>query len=120
MQTIMAMIKLSNMEEFANVSGGRAIETLARRGNVRAYPQVHPMSKYRDCSFSFSGLKQTYLKHILNAEAKHGKKENKRPERHRSFYQVLLGFTVAYLSELDSIGFSDTFHRVVLVFSRLY
>lgn len=65
-------LKLSNMEEFANVSGGRAIETLARRGNVRAYPQVHPMSKYRDCSFSFSGLKQTYLKHILNAEAKHG------------------------------------------------
>ena len=54
------------------MSGGRAIETLAQRGNVRAFEFTHPMSHYKDCSFSFSGLEHNLLRHVIKEERKYG------------------------------------------------
>lgn len=50
-------LKLRNIPECATMSGGQAIEHLAARGDPRAFEFPTPMWKYRDCTFSFSGLK---------------------------------------------------------------
>jgi len=57
--------------EFASISGGQAIEKLAEKGNFMAFEYVIPMSKHRDCNFSFSGLKSQAQRHIETLEAKH-------------------------------------------------
>nr|XP_053634120.1 tRNA N6-adenosine threonylcarbamoyltransferase, mitochondrial-like isoform X1 [Cherax quadricarinatus] len=64
-------LKLRNIREFSSMSGGQAIEYLAATGNPRAYEFPTPMWKYRDCSFSFSGLKNSLFKIISRLEEKY-------------------------------------------------
>lgn len=59
--------------EFAQMSGGQAIEKLAEKGNNQAFDFVIPMAKHQDCCFSFSGLKAQAQRHIQAMELKHGK-----------------------------------------------
>lgn len=66
-------LKLRNIPECAAMSGGQAIEHLAARGDPHAFEFPTPMWKYRDCTFSFSGLKNTLLKLIEGQEKKYGK-----------------------------------------------
>ena len=66
-------MKLTNIPEFASMPGGRAIEILAKKGNVRTFKFSSPMSLYRDCSFSFNGLKQNAMQIIISEEKKYGK-----------------------------------------------
>ncbi|XP_069996460.1 tRNA N6-adenosine threonylcarbamoyltransferase, mitochondrial [Penaeus vannamei] len=61
-------LKLRNIPECSSMSGGQAIEHLAREGNPRAYDFPTPMWKYRDCTFSFAGLKHSLLKLITKLE----------------------------------------------------
>ncbi|XP_069172368.1 tRNA N6-adenosine threonylcarbamoyltransferase, mitochondrial isoform X2 [Procambarus clarkii] len=61
-------LKLRNIPECSSMSGGHAIEYLASSGNPRAYEFPTPMGKYRDCSFSFSGLKHSLVKVISKLE----------------------------------------------------
>lgn len=55
------------------MSGGQAIEHLARRGDPRAFEFPVPMWKYKDCTFSFAGLKNSLLRLTQQLEEKHGK-----------------------------------------------
>uniref|UniRef100_A0A182QZQ6 N(6)-L-threonylcarbamoyladenine synthase n=1 Tax=Anopheles farauti TaxID=69004 RepID=A0A182QZQ6_9DIPT len=64
-------LKLRNVAKYANVSGGQAIESAARSAlqDTSTYEFPLPLSKYRDCQFSFAGLKNTATRHILEREA---------------------------------------------------
>lgn len=65
-------LKLHNLPEGSSLSGGAAIEFYAKRGNPEAFKFPTPMYKYRDCNWSFSGLKFIALRHILREEREHG------------------------------------------------
>ncbi|XP_064647566.1 tRNA N6-adenosine threonylcarbamoyltransferase, mitochondrial-like [Lineus longissimus] len=65
-------LKLRNIPEFESVSGGQAIETLAKLGNVEAVPFVAVMGRNRNCDFSFSGLKAKYKRLIESEEIRQG------------------------------------------------
>ncbi|XP_062539281.1 probable tRNA N6-adenosine threonylcarbamoyltransferase, mitochondrial [Armigeres subalbatus] len=62
-------LKLRNLPEFAWLSGGRSIEQAAKLSkDPRKYDFPLPLSHYRDCQFSFAGLKNTATRHILQQE----------------------------------------------------
>ncbi|XP_058065861.1 probable tRNA N6-adenosine threonylcarbamoyltransferase, mitochondrial [Anopheles bellator] len=71
MDKIARRLKLRNIAEYAHLSGGRAIElaALASDSDSSAYDFPLPLSKYRDCQFSFAGLKNTATRHILEQES---------------------------------------------------
>lgn len=63
-------LKLRNLPEYAWMSGGRAIEVAAASStNMTKYDFPLPLSHYRDCQFSFAGLKNTATRHILQQES---------------------------------------------------
>lgn len=64
-------LKLRNLVEFQNLSGGAAIEKatyMAEQTHKFEYPL--PLARYRDCQFSYSGLKNTARRHLLAVEQK--------------------------------------------------
>lgn len=66
-------LKLRNLAEFQHLSGGAAIEKAAGMSNNSekfAYPL--PLARYRDCQFSFSGLKNSARRHLIDMERKFG------------------------------------------------
>ncbi|XP_022667083.1 probable tRNA N6-adenosine threonylcarbamoyltransferase, mitochondrial [Varroa destructor] len=65
-------LKLSNMDEYRALSGGAAIERLARHGDPMAIEFTSPMTKRPDCDFSFSGLKYSLMKKIMERERELG------------------------------------------------
>lgn len=64
-------MKLRNMPTFKNMSGGQAIEFAAGlcKNPTDKYKFPAMMTQYRDCQFSFSGIKNT-AKRYLTAEEK--------------------------------------------------
>lgn len=65
-------LKLHNLPECRLISGGAAIELLARGANPHAFPFPEPMMDYRNCDFSFSGLKNSVFREIIRLEKQHG------------------------------------------------
>ena len=65
-------LKLRNISEFSELSGGRAIEILAQSGNPQHYDLVSVMSQQADCNFSFSGLKSAIGLIIESEEERQG------------------------------------------------
>ncbi|XP_076061986.1 threonyl-carbamoyl synthesis 4 [Oratosquilla oratoria] len=65
-------LRLRHLPECSTLAGGRAIEFLAQQGNPRAFDFPLPMTRYRDCTFSFAGLKNAALKVIQKEEETHG------------------------------------------------
>ncbi|XP_014664381.1 PREDICTED: probable tRNA N6-adenosine threonylcarbamoyltransferase, mitochondrial isoform X1 [Priapulus caudatus] len=67
-------LKLKNLPECDGMSGGESVERVARRGDPHKFVDRYPatMSKYRDCNFSFSGMKTTTMRLIEREEEKHG------------------------------------------------
>lgn len=66
-------LQLKNMKEFKNCCGGYAIEKAAMKGDPRAIDLGTFMTSYKDCNFSYSGLKNAIKTQILKSEKKHGK-----------------------------------------------
>uniref|UniRef100_A0A182IVK4 N(6)-L-threonylcarbamoyladenine synthase n=1 Tax=Anopheles atroparvus TaxID=41427 RepID=A0A182IVK4_ANOAO len=64
-------LKLRNIAQYARMSGGQAIEEAAHAApsDTSAYDFPLPLAKYRDCQFSFAGLKNTATRHILERES---------------------------------------------------
>ncbi|XP_054257754.1 tRNA N6-adenosine threonylcarbamoyltransferase, mitochondrial-like isoform X2 [Macrosteles quadrilineatus] len=62
-------LKMRNITEFRSMSGGQAVEMAASRGNAKKYEFGIPMLQYKNCDFSFSGLKNA-LKRVIDAEEK--------------------------------------------------
>lgn len=63
---------MKNMKEFRNCCGGQAIERAALKGDPRAIDLGTFMTNYKDCNFSYSGLKNAIRSQILKSEQKHG------------------------------------------------
>lgn len=61
------------MKEFRNCCGGEAIEKAAMKGDPRAIDLGTIMTSYKDCNFSYSGIKNSIKTQILKLEKKHGK-----------------------------------------------
>lgn len=65
-------LKLRNLTEFQHLSGGAAIEKATYLAeNVQSFEYPLPLSRYRDCQFSYSGLKNTARRHLIDMEKKH-------------------------------------------------
>ncbi|XP_060835574.1 tRNA N6-adenosine threonylcarbamoyltransferase, mitochondrial [Rhopalosiphum padi] len=64
-------LKLKNMKEFRNCAGGQAIEKAALKGDPRAIDLGTFMTSYKDCNFSYSGLKNAIRSQILKSEKMH-------------------------------------------------
>lgn len=65
-------LKLRNIPDYRNLSGGQAIELAASRADKQTeYDFPLPLARQRDCQFSFSGLKNTANRHIYREEKEH-------------------------------------------------
>lgn len=60
-------LKLSNLPQFANLSGGQSIEKAARSCTEVTDKYNFPLmlARYRDCQFSYAGLKNIAKRHVL-------------------------------------------------------
>jgi N6-L-threonylcarbamoyladenine synthase len=70
-------MKLKTLPMCDGLSGGRAIELVARDGNVDAFDFFPVMSQLAHCNFSFAGIKAWALRTIEKEEAKYGKTNEK-------------------------------------------
>ncbi|XP_075211500.1 threonyl-carbamoyl synthesis 4 isoform X2 [Lycorma delicatula] len=65
-------LMLRHIPELRNFCGGEAVERAAAKGNPEAIHITVPLLQYRDCNFSFAGLKQAAYQHIVYQEKKCG------------------------------------------------
>lgn len=61
-------LKLRNLSQYSNMSGGAAIEHAARSGNHMAFETSAVLAAKRNCDFSFSGLKNAAFRKIKESE----------------------------------------------------
>ena len=66
-------LKLRNIPEYSEMSGGQAIETLAQLGDPQYYDLVSVMSSSLNCNFSFSGIKTAMMLIIDEEEETRGR-----------------------------------------------
>lgn len=106
-------LKLKNLPQCQEISGGAAIELLARDGNPKkfAFPQV--MTRIPDCNFSFAGIKFNAKKLIEAEETK------LRMYDHRFVFWIMfnivnLHYRFIFLSyRILSMPFKDLFQIVL-------
>lgn len=67
-------LKLKNLKEYSELSGGRAIELAARKAeNPFRFQFTIPLIQRKDCNFSMAGIKTQLVNFILKEEKLHGK-----------------------------------------------
>ncbi|KAJ8731944.1 hypothetical protein PYW08_014674 [Mythimna loreyi] len=65
-------MKLRNIPEYSQISGGHAVELAAQKStNPGQFKFPLPLSKSRDCNFSFSGLKDSLVRKLIKKETEH-------------------------------------------------
>lgn len=65
-------MKLRNVPEYSKISGGQAIELAASKAtNPHIFKLPLPLSEYKDCNFSFNGLKTSVLYKLHKKEVEH-------------------------------------------------
>lgn len=65
-------MKLKNIPDFSKICGGRAVELAALQAtNPEVFEFPLPLLKYRDCNFSFSGLKDSLVRKLIKKETEH-------------------------------------------------
>ncbi|CAG9560586.1 unnamed protein product [Danaus chrysippus] len=65
-------MKLRNLPEYSGIAGGRAIEMAAKKAvDPFQFDFPLPLNRNRDCNFSFSGLQDSFLRHLLHKEKYH-------------------------------------------------
>uniref|UniRef100_A0A3P9K5T4 N(6)-L-threonylcarbamoyladenine synthase n=1 Tax=Oryzias latipes TaxID=8090 RepID=A0A3P9K5T4_ORYLA len=65
-------LSLTKHPDCSTLSGGQAIELLARSGDRRKFPFRTPMGRIYDCCFSFAGLRSQITMSIIKKEAEEG------------------------------------------------
>lgn len=67
-------MKLKNIPEYSKMAGGRAIEAASKKAqNPDMFEFPIPLWKFRDCNFSFSGLKNSLERKLFQKELEHHK-----------------------------------------------
>ncbi|XP_055911445.1 probable tRNA N6-adenosine threonylcarbamoyltransferase, mitochondrial [Eupeodes corollae] len=70
-------LRLNTMTKYANLNGGQAIETAAKEAtSPDRFEFPLPLCRYKDCNFSFAGLKNNAIRAITATELK----EKTRPD----------------------------------------
>ncbi|XP_045446143.1 probable tRNA N6-adenosine threonylcarbamoyltransferase, mitochondrial [Melitaea cinxia] len=65
-------MKLRNIPAYSELVGGKAIEEAAKCAkNPELFAFPTPLVKSRDCNFSFSGIKEVLMKHLVRKEKEH-------------------------------------------------
>lgn len=65
-------MKLRNIPEYSKISGGKAIELAASKAtNPHMFKLPLPLAEYKDCNFSFNGLKTSVLLQLYRKEKQH-------------------------------------------------
>ncbi|KAJ8732834.1 hypothetical protein PYW07_015433 [Mythimna separata] len=65
-------MKLRNIPEYSQLCGGKALELAAQKStNPSQFEFPLPLSKFRDCNFSFSGLKDSSVRKLIQKETEH-------------------------------------------------
>lgn len=65
-------MKLRNIPEYSKISGGKAIELAASKAtNPHMFKLPLPLVEYKDCNFSFNGLKTSVLLQLYRKEKQH-------------------------------------------------
>ncbi|XP_063839617.1 tRNA N6-adenosine threonylcarbamoyltransferase, mitochondrial-like [Ostrinia nubilalis] len=65
-------MKLRNLPEYAKMSGGEAVERAAAKAtNPHIFKLPLPLADYKDCNFSFNGLKTSVFLHLKKKELEH-------------------------------------------------
>lgn len=65
-------MKLRNVSEYSKISGGKAIELAASKAtNPHMFKLPLPLADYKDCNFSFNGLKTSVLLQLHRKEKQH-------------------------------------------------
>ncbi|KAJ0179936.1 hypothetical protein K1T71_004527 [Dendrolimus kikuchii] len=65
-------MKLRNVPEYSKLCGGQAIELAASKAtNAQNFKLPLPLAEYRDCNFSFNGLKTSVLLQLHRKEKEH-------------------------------------------------
>ncbi|TNN48148.1 putative tRNA N6-adenosine threonylcarbamoyltransferase, mitochondrial [Liparis tanakae] len=70
-------LSLINHPQCSSMSGGQAIELLAKDGDRTRFPFRTPMGKTYDCCFSFAGLRSQINRTIMKSEAEEGMRTSK-------------------------------------------
>lgn len=65
-------LRLHNCSQYRNSSGGAAIEDMAQNGNPFAFLFSAPLQSYKNCNFSFSGMKSQAMRYIETEERRYG------------------------------------------------
>lgn len=99
MDKIARRLKLRNLPLYSWVSGGEAIEIAATKGQVsKKYEFPLPLSQYRDCQFSFAGLKNAATRQILLQEQLLGLAPDAVLPDHENFCASFLNAAVRHIS----------------------
>ncbi|KAM3962949.1 tRNA N6-adenosine threonylcarbamoyltransferase, mitochondrial [Aphomia sociella] len=65
-------MKLKNISEYSTLSGGQAVELAATKAtNPNVFKLPLPLVNYKDCNFSFNGLKTSVLLQLHRKEVEH-------------------------------------------------
>lgn len=65
-------MKLRNIAEYSQMCGGRAVEMAASKAtNPHIFQLPLPLADYRDCNFSFNGLKTSVMYQLFRKEKEH-------------------------------------------------
>ncbi|CAH0727775.1 unnamed protein product, partial [Brenthis ino] len=65
-------MKLRNIPEYSQMCGGQAVEVAASKAkNPHMFILPLPLTQYKDCNFSFNGIKTSALYHIFKKERDH-------------------------------------------------
>lgn len=65
-------MKLRNVPEYSQICGGQAVEAAAAKAtNPNMFKIALPLAEYKDCNFSFNGLKTSVMYHLYKKEQEH-------------------------------------------------
>ncbi|XP_063174146.1 tRNA N6-adenosine threonylcarbamoyltransferase, mitochondrial isoform X2 [Candoia aspera] len=92
-------LSLHKHPECSGLSGGRAIEILAQRGNILQYKFPIPMQRYHDCNFSFAGLKTEITRTISREEEAEGLQEGQLLSCLSDLAAAVLHTTTAHIAQ---------------------
>lgn len=67
-------LSLTKHPQCSTLSGGQAIELLAKKGDRMRFPFTTPMGQSYDCCFSFAGLRNQITMAIVKKEREEGMK----------------------------------------------
>ena len=65
-------MKLRNLSKYSQLCGGQAVERAAAKAtNPHMFKLPLPLAEYKDCNFSFNGIKTSAFYHIYKKEKEH-------------------------------------------------